>query len=878
MKLLFLARHFGYLRNYESAILELARRGHTVHLAADREEALGGRQMVERWAQAEPRITVGWTPDRESDDWFWLATRLRQALDLVRFQDARYDQAAQLRARAQERVPTMILGVLTLLGYRLGPLRALWTRVLSAFERAIPLSPALAAMLQKHAPDLVLVTPLVELGSPQADHLRSAKAAGVRTALAVGSWDHLSSKALVRDRPQQVFVWNETQKREAIDLHGLPAEGVVVTGAQCFDHWFERQPTLSRHEFLTRLSLPTDKPLIVWLCSSLFRGSPLEAPYVVEWLQQLRNAPDPRLREANVLIRPHPQRNDEWRRVDLSHYGKVAVRGGYPIDEDAKAAYFDALYHADAVVGLNTSALIEAGIVGRPVLSIVDARYAHNQEGTLHWPYLVEVGGGLIQVSRGFPEHIEQLSHALHDVPPPRDAFVQAFVRPYGLDAAATPRFVDALEALVASPAPVAEGAPSFGALLRPFMWPLIWLRRSRADWVFYRKRSKRDFKRWWQGTQRSVRQGLKSLVRKRMRAEQPRVILTKTEKVRLRSQDLFQGVEEVEETKEILTRIARSGRPIIVGPWLSETGFELLYWIPFLNWAKTYGNIRDDRLIVVSRGGCHTWYRHLTANYHDVFDFFTPEEFRAKNEARIQQQGGLKHVSSAAFDEEIIARVKQAAGARDAEVLHPSLMYKLFAIFWRLEASVGLFHGFTLHRRIEAPPLGDLAAHLPKEFVAAKFYGSNSFPDNDANRQFLTTYLSQLSASHHVVLLNTGVRFDDHDDFAAFRRDRIHTVDHLMTPRNNLDIQTRIIAHAQAFVGTYGGFSYMAPLVGVNTLAFYSNPSGFRMDHLEIAKRVFTELNTASFIPLLTKDLDVLRLTVGDLSSARSLSTVQTS
>ncbi len=46
MRILFLARHYGYLRNYESAILELARHGHEVHLAADREEMLGGREMV----------------------------------------------------------------------------------------------------------------------------------------------------------------------------------------------------------------------------------------------------------------------------------------------------------------------------------------------------------------------------------------------------------------------------------------------------------------------------------------------------------------------------------------------------------------------------------------------------------------------------------------------------------------------------------------------------------------------------------------------------------------------------------------------------------------------------------------------------------------
>jgi hypothetical protein len=39
--ILFIARHYSYLRLFESAVEALAARGHTITLAADREEALG---------------------------------------------------------------------------------------------------------------------------------------------------------------------------------------------------------------------------------------------------------------------------------------------------------------------------------------------------------------------------------------------------------------------------------------------------------------------------------------------------------------------------------------------------------------------------------------------------------------------------------------------------------------------------------------------------------------------------------------------------------------------------------------------------------------------------------------------------------------------
>jgi hypothetical protein len=113
-------------------------------------------------------------------------------------------------------------------------------------------------------------------------------------------------------------------------------------------------------------------------------------------------------------------------------------------------------------------------------------------------------------------------------------------------------------------------------------------------------------------------------------------------------------------------------------------------------------------------------------------------------------------------------------------------------------------------------------------------------------------------------VLLDTGHRFDDHADMPRVNRARLHTIEHLMTPETNLDVQTRVIAGAQAFVGTYGGFSYLAPFIGVDTLAFYSHVNGFRFDHLEVAKRVFSALKLGAFVELDLRAIDLLKLGFG--------------
>jgi hypothetical protein len=269
-----------------------------------------------------------------------------------------------------------------------------------------------------------------------------------------------------------------------------------------------------------------------------------------------------------------------------------------------------------------------------------------------------------------------------------------------------------------------------------------------------------------------------------------------------------------------------------------------LLYWIPFLAWAKSYGSIHDDQLIVISRGGAASWYRHITPNYHDILSFLDADEFRQMNEARVhEQKGRLKHFDSGAFDREIIGKVRRARGVGKAKILHPSLMYNLFNVFWRQQAPITLIEAFSVFRPLPKLPLGDLASHLPSEYVAVKF---------------------DLTATTDVVLLNTGQQYDDHSDFTPPQRQRLHTVEQLMTPATNLDIQTRIIGNAKAFVGTYGGFSYLAPFCGTSTVAFYSNPNAFRFDHLEVSKRVFSSLKSGSFVPLEVKDLGVVRLALG--------------
>ena len=447
MKILFVARHFTYFRNYDGVILQLAGRGHDVHLVAERDEALGGHDLVNRLAAASPRITAGYLPARADERWFAIATVLRRSHDYLRYAAPLYDQAPKIRDRAWERTPQLAVALSR------WPGRRLIEGLLDTLDRSIPTDTAIDRFLDEQQPDLLLLTPLIELGSPQLDVLKSARRKGVRTALAVWSWDHLTSKARIRQFPDRVLVWNETQRDEAMRLHGVASGQIDVTGAQCFDHWFGRTPSRSREDFCRDAGLDPARPFVLYVCSALFRGSPPEPEFVVRWVNAVRAAADPVTRGAGILVRPHPQRMYLWDDVALPE--GAAFLGGHPVDERGRDDYFDSMYYAAAVVGLNTSAMIEAAIVDRPVLTLLLPEFAGNQAGTLHFRYLLDEPGGLLHASASMAEHVTQLGEALAGRLPARNpAFVRHFIRPGGREQAATPQFVAALERQAAQPRP----------------------------------------------------------------------------------------------------------------------------------------------------------------------------------------------------------------------------------------------------------------------------------------------------------------------------------------------------------------------------------------------------------------------------------------
>jgi hypothetical protein len=484
MRILFCLRSTVYARNFESTLRMLAERGHDVHIVADRHWA-DSDDLVRRLCDGYPAIRFSEPPIVPFNAWSFFGSELRAGMDYLRYLGPDFEGAPKLRVRAERNAPPFVLSILKQPGMNTPAGRRLVGRMLATLDRAVPHHPDIEQFVGACAPDLLLVTPLVEPGSPQTEYVRAARALGIPTGLCVYSWDNLTNKGLIHERLDVVTVWNDAMKDEAVTLHNVPAARVEVTGAAAYDHWFDWQPRESRHEFLARVGLPPDRPYILYVCSSRFIA-PQEVDFIRQWLTELR-ALSETLRHVGVLVRPHPQNFKQWKTASLADLERIAVwprEGANPLDEVSRADYYDSIYHSAAVVGVNTSALIESAIVGRAVYTVLAPEFRDTQEGTLHFHHLLHVNGGVLHVGQTMQEHAAQLETAV--VGPGNDGrcrrFVEAFVRPYGIRDPATPRLVAAIERTAALGVQRPHRGPWYGRLLRaPFARTAATLARTDA-------------------------------------------------------------------------------------------------------------------------------------------------------------------------------------------------------------------------------------------------------------------------------------------------------------------------------------------------------------------------------------------------------------
>jgi hypothetical protein len=480
MKILFVLKQKKNVETFAATIRALTDRGHSVALAVQEHSDTRADQYRD-WIDS-PGFSLVRCPAHRTDRWSDTAWLLRSLRDCVHYQQPAMRNATKLQARSVQKLREELRieadneAVANALRGLPGPQVGRLEEVFALAERQLPVDPIYESFIRKHAPDVLLISPLVHFGSAQADFVAGARAAGVPVGMLLYSWDNLSTKGCLHRLPDWMFVWNERQRAEARALHDFPEDRVFITGAPRFDSFFELGPRLTRDEFHAPLGLDPATPTLLYVCSSLLVSAG-ELAFVQAWLAAIR-ASAGSLRDCNILVRPHPDielLGDGYSSEEI-HWPSVRGAKGFvsrPFDDPraivlktadrARQGFFECLYHSAAVVGLNTSAELEAAIVGRPVYTVIAGHdSADGQSSTLHFHYLLEEQGGCVRRANDLTEHVAQLQGELDR---PRDSaeirrFAGEFLRPHGIDHPVAPVCADAIERAVASGARPHAEAP----------------------------------------------------------------------------------------------------------------------------------------------------------------------------------------------------------------------------------------------------------------------------------------------------------------------------------------------------------------------------------------------------------------------------------
>ena len=444
---LFGIAHAGFLRNCESVIGRLCDAGVDVrvHCSKPHESITLDDYELERRSPGTLEIAIADGAGTSSSRW---AARARVARDILHYSGRRYEHADDLRRRFSELQKSEVIADRWLEWFRrlcardAPRIKAIADTFFAWVDGRIPPNDVSVRLIDDVRPDLVIVTPLVNFASREVDLVKAARRRGIPTLLAVASWDNLTNKGLLKIQPDHVAVWNHAMAREAEELHHVHPGHIWITGAPLFDQWFTRTPSRDRTMFCRALGLKPKRPLVVYLCSSLAIAGTDEYQIVKAWIAAIHKSDDALLARASILVRPHPMALRGWVKMLPQPTPRIAWRHAAAIwptqpthatTAESRADFFDTLYHADALVALNTSAMIEAAILRKPVLTFLGHDKVASQTGNLHFQHLED--GGFVSVARDLAEHERQLASVLHDpgsVGPACKRFVRQFVQPDG--------------------------------------------------------------------------------------------------------------------------------------------------------------------------------------------------------------------------------------------------------------------------------------------------------------------------------------------------------------------------------------------------------------------------------------------------------------
>ena len=221
MKVLFMMTEPRVMKYYHETLRFMLKSSHTVHVAYFSLEKYRKGTLHEELAVEFPeRFSYEVVSGKRPGLWRSLCIAISWAQDYLFFIKPFFRNAGRLRERVEMRISPALVWLMNRCPFfstQSG--RDVVDALLRAVDKAIPASRQQKQYVRRIRPDVLLVSPLISHSGLQSEYLRTARSLGVPSGYCVASWDNLTTKGAIQGNPDYIFLWNDIQKREAIDLH-----------------------------------------------------------------------------------------------------------------------------------------------------------------------------------------------------------------------------------------------------------------------------------------------------------------------------------------------------------------------------------------------------------------------------------------------------------------------------------------------------------------------------------------------------------------------------------------------------------------------------------------------------------------------------------
>lgn len=253
----------------------------------------------------------------------------------------------------------------------------------------------------------------------------SCRNLGIETIGLVASWDNLSIKGQFIDIFSKTICWSDAQLIELQTLHNIEFNKSrhKALGAYPFAH-----RTIYPHSKLQQSENGRDHKFVTWFLSSGFIGNfnrlsdniiSDELLLISDFLHELKKYKSNDLQEWKITFRLHPQSHGE-KRVE-EYFDKLRIKtgisfvldnSGEPVGENKRNSYTQLLQETDVCVGLATTALFEASLLGKPTVAPPGELAERSFKDLIHGKYLTVSNGGPAELSADWVDFIDKISKA----------------------------------------------------------------------------------------------------------------------------------------------------------------------------------------------------------------------------------------------------------------------------------------------------------------------------------------------------------------------------------------------------------------------------------------------------------------------------------